>query len=82
MILTYKLIILVLWRLDKMKKIDFELLFNSLLDDTIEINGLQETVARLIETDLDDEQLLYLGFEQDSIDSGKDLVKEWESFNA
>ena len=65
-----------------MRKIDFELLFNSLLNETIEINGLQETVARLIEMDLDDEQLLYLGFEQETIDSGKELVKEWESFNA
>ena len=65
-----------------MRKIDFELLFNSLLDETLEINGLQETVARLIEMDLDDEQLLYLGFELDTIESGKELVKEWESFSA
>ena len=65
-----------------MKKINFELLFNSLLNETIELEGLTETVARLIEMDLDDEQLLYLGFEQDTIDSGKELVKEWENFSA
>ena len=65
-----------------MKKIDFELLFNSLLDETIELYGLQESVARLIEMGLDDEQLLYLRFEEDVIDSGKDLVKEWEGFSA
>lgn len=65
-----------------MKKIDFELLFNGLLDSTIELNGLQESVARLIEMGLDDEQLLYLRFEEDVIDSGKELVKEWEGFSA
>jgi hypothetical protein len=54
-----------------MKDFDYTQLSNNLLDFTIEAFGLVETCKILVGLEYTDEQLYYLGFEQDTITEAK-----------
>ena len=54
-----------------MKDFNYELLANNLLDYLVEGFGLIETVVVLIGWGYTDDDLYYLGFEQETIDSAK-----------
>ena len=61
------------------KDLDYKFLFNSLLDDLCEVHRLSDVCSKLLFLGLKKEDLIGLGFDEDSIDAGQDVVNEIES---
>ena len=57
--------------------IDYELHFNGLVDHLVEGFGYREALLVLFHQGMGKEQLAYLGFEEDDVDSA---LKEFEQF--
>lgn len=55
-----------------MKDFNYEQLANNLLDFMVEAVGLVETCETLIGWGYDDDDLLFLGFQQETIESAKE----------
>jgi hypothetical protein len=55
-----------------MKTLDDAILVSNLLDYMVEKQGLIETIEVLIGLGYSDDELYYLGFEQETIDSAKE----------
>jgi hypothetical protein len=55
-----------------MKTLDYTILVSNLLDYMVEKQGLIETIEVLIGLGYSDDELYYLGFEQETIDNAKE----------
>ena len=60
------------------KELDYKFLFNSLVDDLCAVHRLSDVCSKLLFLGLKKEDLIGLGFDEDSIDAGQDVVNDVE----
>jgi hypothetical protein len=58
------------------EKINYEQLANLLLDDAIEMSGIENTCRMLLNAGFNKRELYYLGFETESIEEAEKIIKK------